>query len=239
MKQRPATFRFKHFEITDNVSAMKIGTDGVILGAWAFLTSRPDSIIDVGTGSGLIALMMAQRFPNAAITAIEIDPEAAAEASANVDRSPWSDRVNILTGDFITTASGTVDAVISNPPFFTTGEQSPTPARAHARHATTLTVDSLLARSAALLGPGGRLALIAPAERLEHIIYRGAINHLDASRVSLVMPSANAAPIRVMVELTKGLSCTFTSDRLILRNPDGSPTDQYRSLTSDFYINLK
>lgn len=235
MKERPTTFKFKSFEISDSLSAMKIGTDGVLLGAWAF-EKAPNSVLDVGTGTGLIALMLAQRFPKSKITGIEIDPMAANEALRNVEQSPWKDRIKIICGDYLSLRLQPVDAIVSNPPFFSTGELSPTPSRACARHERKLSIDLLIMHSSSLLNPDGHLALIAPFERLDDIIYRGAINHLDAMRITKIKPKPNTNTIRVLVEFKKGLSSTYNEEYMYIRNNDGKLTDEYKQLTSDFYL---
>lgn len=234
-QQRPKKFRFKRFEVSDEVSAMKIGTDGVLLGAWAFNGLSPMRILDVGTGTGLIALMIAQRFPDAQITGIEIDAAAAGEARHNVAESPWSTRISIMTGDFLN-MSLEADAIVCNPPFFSTGELSPTPSRALARHEGALTVEALLRHVADTLKPGGHLAIIVPAEREDDIIYRATTLHLDPERVTLVAPSEGAPAIRVLLQMTKGLSTSFTRDSLVLRQSDGTHTPAYQQLTGDFYL---
>lgn len=235
MKQRPAKFRFKSFELSDTVSAMKIGTDGVLLGAWALAGSQPTRIADAGGGTGLIALMLAQRFPQAHITGIELDEAAAEEARENVAESPWPGRVEIVRSDFLEWR-GEVDAIVSNPPFFTTGELSPTPTRATARHEGLLTMETLTSHAAELLRDGGRLAMISPAERADDITYRMTMARLDPSRITMIAPTAGAAPIRVMIEAVKGISKTFSTNTLVLRRDNGERTEDYHNLTSDFYL---
>ena len=115
-------FRFKQFQIDQSKSAMKIGTDGVLLGAWTSVSSKPKTILDIGSGTGLIALMLAQRTDGSRIKAIEIDAAAAAEAAKNFKNSPWFDRLELLHTDLLNytqKSSETFDLIVSNPPFFT------------------------------------------------------------------------------------------------------------------------
>ena len=215
---------------------MKIGTDGVILGAWAFESYSPERILDVGAGTGLISLMMAQRFPTAQITGIEIDASAASEAAHNIDRSPWRDRISIINGDFSDCDLKHFDAIVSNPPFFTSGLQSPDLQRADARHEGCLSIDKLLERSADILTDGGRLAIILPYERLDKTIYHAAVRHLDVSRIAELSPAPLAQPIRAMIEFTKGLTDTYDRETITIRTASGTYSRRYADLTSEFYL---
>lgn len=231
------SFRFQQFSVDDSACAMKIGTDGVLIGAWAFDgVTRLGRVLDVGSGSGLVALMVAQRFPEAVVEGVDIDSDAVNQARENFARSPWSSRLTARQCDFLEfTPGGQFDAIVSNPPFFVTGETAPDARRALARHEGGLTVETLIRRASLLLSQGGRLALIAPAERLDELIYTGAINRLDASRVMMVRPTDKAQPYRVMVEMVKGLSSTYTVDEMTIRS-HGSYTQSMRQLTDKFYL---
>ena len=131
-----AGFKFKHFEIHQDRCAMKVGTDGVLLGAWALGGKR---ILDIGSGTGLISLMMAQRYPEAQVVGIDLDAEACAEARENVAASPFADRVNIVDcrlQDYESLEK--FDAIVSNPPFFLNSLKNPDSKRSMARHADSL-----------------------------------------------------------------------------------------------------
>lgn len=231
-------FNFKQFSLYDEASSMKIGTDGVLLGAWAFSDYTPRRVVDVGCGTALISLMLAQRFPKAHIAAVEIDGAAASEARGNVVRSPWSDRVAVEQVDF-NLWRGQVDAVVSNPPFFSTGQRSPLESRALARHEDLLSVESVILRSASLLPEGGRMALIAPAERADEIIYRSTMARLDPCRVTAVAHHRGGAPVRVMVECVKGIAPYYINDSLTLLDGSGRRTPRYHQLTCEFYLDSK
>ena len=163
-------FKFKQFTVWHGQCAMKVGTDGVLLGAWAPVEGAR-RILDVGTGSGVIALQMAQRAPGARILAVEIDPEAARQAAANVAASPWADRIEVVCTDFARlTTEEPFDLIVSNPPYFVNSLQNPDAQRAKARHSDSLPYDLLLERAAELLAPSGRFALIFPVEPLGDVL---------------------------------------------------------------------
>ena len=252
-KTRESVFRFKRFEVANSLSAMKVGTDGVLLGAWADVpeesvgrsvggTTDGDGgahmrVLDVGTGSGLIALMMAQRFPEARITGIDIVEEACAEARRNADDSPWSDRIDIVCADFgkYTTSVdvGPFDAVVSNPPFFKTDLKAPDLSRRLARHGAGLDYALIMNACAKdLLSPGGALSMVSPADREEDIIFDMELSGLKLTRLTRVWTKAAAsAPSRLLWEMrrTKTASPPIVDNLLI-----GS--DEYKTLTGDFYL---
>ncbi|MDD3077376.1 MAG: methyltransferase, partial [Proteiniphilum sp.] len=151
--------------------AMKVGTDGVLLGAWAN-AGRGKMILDVGTGTGLIALMMAQRYPGAAIRAIDIDRDAVAQARENVDDSPFADRMTVEQDDFRHYASACAekfDLIVSNPPWFNRALLPPDAQRKTARHSISLTLTELLLSAANCLSPEGVLALILPYDQQKEL----------------------------------------------------------------------
>ena len=231
-------FQFRQFSISDDVSAMKIGTDGVLLGAWAFDSYIPRNILDVGAGTGIISLMLAQRFPEARITALEICPEAADEARRNVSSSPWASRIKVVTADFNTFRPETdIDTIISNPPFYDETIYSPCSNRTTARHESTLTLENLINRASELLPDNGRLALIAPDKRSDELMYKCTLNHLDIERISTVSSKKYADKIRVLLQVNKGLVTSYHSTHIDIRNETGKQySTTYRELTEDFYL---
>ncbi len=234
-----STFRFKQFEIEHTASAMKVGTDGVLLGAWAEIPPSATSILDVGTGSGLIALMMAQRTPSAEITAVEIDDAAAAEARSNVFRSVWSDRISVISEDFISAPSETkYDLIISNPPFFTEDLQSPDTRRALARHGDTLNPISLLRKAAGMLTADGSVAFIAPTSLDDEISFTASLCRLNPSHKTHVCTKAGKQPSRTLWQLTAA-DVSARCDTLDIRDADNQYTPQYLNLVNDFYLWLK
>lgn len=218
---------------------MKVGTDGVLLGAWTPVDPRPGHIADVGAGSGLIALMMAQRVPDASVTALEIDPAAAGEAERNVAASPWAGRITVECGDFLTWSPPCrYDLIVSNPPFFTESLHSPDPRRSLARHEGGLSPQSLIERAAGMLAPGGRLAMITPATGADEVEWLAALHRLSVCRRTEVSPRSGRAPIRILWELSVADGVAERS-HLDLRDAAGAYTAEYVRLVDDFYLWMK
>ena len=161
-------FKFKQFEIHQDRCAMKVGTDGVLLGAWA---PGGKHILDVGSGTGLISLMMAQRFPEAQVLGIDMDGEACEEAAENVAASPFADRVEIeccRLQDYHSAES--FDAIVSNPPFFLNSLKNPDSKRTMARHTDSLPFRDLFRGAKMLLSDDGVFSVIVPSEVLEVVV---------------------------------------------------------------------
>ncbi len=205
-QRRESIFRFKQFSVINKESAMKVGTDGVLLGAWCDITAA-SNILDIGTGTGLIALMAAQRNHEATITAIEIDPVAANEAHQNFQNSPWSSRLNSINADFNAFTEGETtqfDHIISNPPFYTTDIVSPSDTRATARHTgVSLTFETLLTNAQRLLTPTtGKISIITPSESADQIKRIATNLNLTITRQTQVHPKPNTPAKRILWELT-------------------------------------
>lgn len=224
---RERLFRFKQFAVAHEASAMKVGTDGVTLGAMAPARGR---VLDVGCGCGLIGLMAAQRGA-AEVVMIEIDPAAAAEAAANAAASPWADRVSVVGGDFLTCPiDGTFDSIVSNPPFFTGGLLAPDSRRAAARHEDSiLPPAAFMRRAAALLAPGGTVCVIIPSDRVADWTFAAGISGLKAADICELTTRPDAAPKRAVITFSRAAGAT-TRRRLALNSED------YKSLTSPFYL---
>ena len=231
-------FRFKQFEIDDTLSAMKIGTDGVLLGAWADVVDA-GRILDVGTGTGLVAIMCAQRSATARVHGIDIVADAVAEARHNMMRTTWCDRLSAEHADLRGyNPEERYDHVVSNPPFFLTTLVSPNEARAMARHATTLSYEDLVSAAERLLTPGGRLSVVLPTE-CASTFRRVAFERLWLSRITDIVTREGEAPKRTLMEFV--LTDTPLMPRaseLTIQARDGSYTDEYRHLTEDFYLNF-
>lgn len=215
---------------------MKVGTDGVLLGAWVSVSPRAGMrILDVGTGSGVIALMLAQRCPQAEITGMDIDADSAGQAAANFAASPWSGRLNALHGDFLSfeDAQG-FDLIVSNPPFFNGTLQSPLARRRAARHSDTLPHAEMIATAKRLLRPGGILAVILPVEEGADFRMEAFSAGLPLQRICRVSTIEGQEPKRVMMEFcaTPG---KLVEEELSLECADG-PSAAYRQLTQDFYL---
>ncbi|MBO7306724.1 MAG: methyltransferase [Alistipes sp.] len=232
-------FRFKQFTVCDERSAMKIGTDGVLLGAWADI--EDDSrILDVGTGTGLIALMLAQRNTSANIMGIDISCEATQEACDNFGRSPWAERLSAVCGDVCSFESNEkFDHIVSNPPYFVDSLHSPDKLRTMARHTSSLKFEDLVTSAVRLLRPGGRLSVILPTECAMQFRF-AAFGRLWLRRQLEVVTKAGDTPRRTLMEFCLSDKPLMPSvATLIMRHKDSSYTDEYRALTNDFYISLK
>jgi len=234
---REKIFRFKQFGVLNDKTAMKVGTDGVLLGAWCDVAGAR-RVLDVGTGCGLIALMVAQRNQGAAVTAIDIDDEAVGEARINIARSPWSDRVEALRVDFNDfAAQEPYDLIVSNPPFFTEDVMAPDQSRNVARHSVSLTMEQLIGNSKPLLAHGGRLAFIAPAQQelsIRSCVLKAA---MSISRLARVVPVEGAAPKRLLCELVAS-AARAVEEQIVIKLADGSYSQQYVALTRDFYLKM-
>ena len=230
-------FQFKQFTVHHDLCAMKVGTDGVILGAWAPFAD-PRTILDVGTGSGLLALMLAQRYPAASLTAIDIDPSAIAQATANVAASPFSERISVLHTSLqqFPATDAAFDAVVCNPPFFENSLLAPEPSRRTARHATELTHEELAYGAARLLKADGQLAVVIPsasADRLRQLCFMAGLS-LEA--ICHVQTTPRKAPKRILACFRKGPVAQAVESTLML-TIDGHRSPAYAALTADFYLN--
>ena len=228
MNEFEPTFRFKRFGISDRRCGMKVGTDGVVLGAWAECGVRAGKILDVGAGCGVIALMMAQRYPEAEITAVEIDPGAADEMRVNVAHSPWEGRIAVVNGDF-RDVEGRFDLIVSNPPFFVNGDIAPDEARAKARHADSLSPLSLIEFAATHLEPEGRLAMIVPVESSADVEAQAAFARLSVAKRVELATSRRRGVTRVLWELSPSPTPLETGTMTV-------GDEKYVGLTKDFYL---
>ena len=212
---------------------MKVGTDGTLLGAWASVSNRekPLLILDVGTGTGLIALMMAQRFPEARVVGIDIDADAVLQAQENVAASPFADRVDILHQDFADTV-GYSDkpwhAIVCNPPFFTQSLPCPDDKRTMARHDETLSYRTLATNAWQLLSDDGELSVIVPADQQSRMDAEASLAGFFKSRVCMVKTSSAKPPKRVLLAYKKHPAMLQRQELTI-----GSA--EYHELTKDFY----
>ena len=238
---RETIFRFKRFQVKNELSAMKVGTDGVLLGAWADV-AMSQCVLDAGSGTGLIALMTAQR-SNAHIIGVEIDSTAARESVENVEMSPWRDRIEIVEGDITAMtkrfAVEGVDHVISNPPFFGNGVKATDRARAIARHCDSLSFDTLINFSSKILNNDGRLSFVSPYTECDNIITSAAFHNMHISRYAEVMSRLDSKlPVRILWELSMSESYETQKSVIVIRDLNNQYTQQYKNLTQDFYLNM-
>lgn len=215
---------------------MKVGTDSVLLGAWADCT-RAQEILDVGTGSGILALMAAQRNPSARITGIEIDPSAVLQARSNAAASPWESRIHFEQADIRSWHSDRkFDCILCNPPFYTNGLQSPTALRNQARQTACLSFEDLIRACASLLTDNGTFHVIIPAESCDSFTQMCWEQNMNPMAKVWVHTKANKDPKRVLLSFCRGKCPYPIGERLILKTPENEPTEAYIRLTEDFYI---
>ena len=232
-------FQFKQFKIIQEKAAMKIGTDGVLLGAWAHV-SGVKSVLDVGTGTGVIAIMMAQR-STAKIIGIEIEKNAAGESIFNLQNSPWKERIsieNLSFQEFVETSQSTFDLIISNPPFFINNTKNPDRNRTIARHNNLLPLTDLVNGSVKLLKKSGKLALILPVIAAEEFIKLAKNEGLHLVRLTEVKSNLQKNTHRYLMEFTKKQTA-LKKDCLTIYKESGSDySELYKQLTCDFYLNF-
>lgn len=235
-------FRFKKFNVSHGKGSMKVGVDAVLLGAWA--GKEATKILDVGTGSGVISLILAQRFPNAKILAIDIDPPSIEEASQNFQTSPWRSRLNAAQMEFpmgLKINPQKFDLIVSNPPFFKAGIEQPITQREKARHQSSLSIFSLLKYSTDFLENHGRISIISPIEYLEEALNVGKENNLEILRLCRIRDNYKRPEKRMMLEFgfCKKNGDAFSMELLTLFDEGNSrhePTVEYRNLCKDFYL---
>lgn len=232
-------FQFKQFRIEQQHAAMKVGTDGVLLGSW-FAVDNARRILDIGTGTGLIALMAAQRC-TATIDAIDIDEGAIRDARHNFSTSPWAARLHaqhISLSDFVLHFPEKYDVVVSNPPFFNAGKPSGDQQKAMARHTGTLSYAELLRGAAALLHAQGSFNVILPAGALASFKAEAANYRLFQSKLVLVKPKPSKAPSRVLLELKFEAFSEKTEELTLETETHHEYSPESLSLLGDFYMNL-
>lgn len=230
-------FRFKQFAIQQDRTPMKVGTDGVLLGAWAEL-EHSTHILDIGTGTGLIALMAAQRNPVAFIDALEIEPNACEQARENIGASPWAERITVIpTALQDYTSPSIYDCILCNPPFFNSSTKTPDQGRTLARHDDTLPHPVLIEHTSRLLTPEGIFCLILPVkEALEAILYARQ-HRLFPQRITQVLPNPGKPPKRLLIQFARHETETQT-DELVIEFSRHQYTPEYIRLTRAFYLNM-
>lgn len=216
---------------------MKVGTDGVLLGAWVQL-SNEKKILDVGTGTGLIALMMAQRC-DAFIDALEIDQKAAAQALKNINGSPWHSRIDIHHTSLQNfNKKNNYDLMISNPPYFSNSLKNPDKTKSKARHTESLNMDDLLIAGDKLLNRKGKLAVILPVNEGKKFIQKAEERKFHCIRKTNVKPKPGKNTIRCLMEFSK-INMPLTEDSITIENNKRHDyTNEYINLTKEFYLNF-
>lgn len=216
---------------------MKVGTDGVALGAWVPVTGVT-RILDIGTGTGLIALMLAQRSTvDCQIVAVELDPDAAAQATENIARSPWSGRIEVVTAAVQQLDTEPFDLIVSNPPYFVHGQSFSCAARQQARHTSSLSHEELLEHGLRLLAPNGRIALVLPITAAEQVMLLAEQSGLGVELAQRLIPTTKKEPNRFLLLLGRCNGRVFADD-IVICSDDGSYADIYGEMVRDFYLKL-
>ena len=231
------SFQFKQFTINQERCAMKVGTDGTLLGAWAEAPDDASRILDIGTGTGLVALMMAQRYPEAHVLGIDIDLDATIQAQQNAENSPFANRVRIERIDATKMIDNTgFDAIVCNPPYFIDSLTCPENQRTLARHTVTLTYDNLMLTAKKLLKDKGKFSIVIPTEIISYIESAAAFAGLFITRICKIKTTSNKLPKRQLMEFRLHQSDDFSISEEILQEIPNQRSVWYHELTKDFYI---
>lgn len=230
------SFRFKQFTVQQDRCAMKVSTDGVLFGAWVDYAGAA-RILDIGTGTGLLALIAAQRNAMARIDAVEIDAEAASQAAENAAASPWSDRVRIHAMDVRRLHSAEpFDLVVCNPPYYADYSRSPDVRIDLAKHSGELRFDALVAAVERLLAPAGRFALILPLNREQELLTLAARVGLPPVRRCVVRYVPHRPPKRVLLELDRSGRPPRAEELCVERSGPFDYSPEYRALLADLML---
>ena len=233
-------FKFKQFTIHQDQCAMKVGTDGVLLGAWATLDHEPNSILDIGAGTGLIALMLAQRSTAQTIDAIEIETEAYEQCVDNFEVSSWGDRLfcyHAGLDEFVEELEEQYDLIVSNPPFYSEDVTSGNSARDKARQNSSLPFNDLLQGISKLLSMDGVFSVIVPFKEEGRFIKLASEVHLFPKRITRVKGNSSTETKRSLLEF--GFAETeFSVTELIVEKERHQYTSAYIDLTKDFYLKM-
>ena len=225
---------------------MKIGTDGVLLGAWAPVDQNPYSILDIGTGTGVIALMLAQRSNAEIIDALELDEDAYEQAVDNFEQSPWGDRLFCYHAhlyEFATEIEDTYDLIVCNPPFFEspvqpTTDQNYSQARANARFEDAMPFELLVASVNQLLNAAGIFCVVIPRMREDAFISLAAKANLFPQHITQVKGNPEVEPKRSLIHFSRNREPETRTDELIIEIQRHQYTDAYVDLVKDFYLNM-
>lgn len=232
-------FRFKHFTVYQSDAVLKVSTEACILGAWATAPEGATRLLDVGTGTGLLALMLAQRHPDAVIDAVDVDTTAARQATDNIAVSPFADRVRVFQQRIQEFSQSAIpyDFIVANPPFYQNNLRSPDAARNATKHAETLTFDELLAATRRLLNPSGAFVVLLPPFETEVFLRKAAESGLFLHRQLQVRHRPGGKLFRVVSEL--GFSeTTEVFEDLTIHDSKGNYSPEFVALLTDFYLNF-
>lgn len=232
-------FSFKQFTVFHDKCSMKVGIDGVLLGIWSPI-SNSKRILDIGTGTGLIALMLAQR-SDAHIDAIDTDEGASLQAVENVNASKWQNRISVLnisSQEFSATTQNRYDLIISNPPFFVNSLKAPNAGRSMARHTDTLTHAELIDNAMSLLTETGRICLILPVNEGLKCVEYAELKHLFCTKKVTVYPKPNAVAKRLLLEFSLVNSPLIETILFVESETRHEYSPEFAFLAKDFYLKL-
>jgi tRNA1Val (adenine37-N6)-methyltransferase len=230
-------FQFKQFSIRHDRCVHKVGTDGVLLGAWVDI-NQSKKILDVGTGTGVIALMLAQRSSSETqIDAIDISSQDCVQAIENVAASPWPMKVSVHHSMFQKFESGPYDLIVSNPPFFINSAKPPRVERSQARHTESLPPEELLYHSKRMLAPLGKLALILPANEAQDFISLANTQQWHCTRLCEFRARPNKPIERYLFELEQQYHPP-QKESLVLYERDNTWSSDYVKVTQEFYLKI-
>jgi tRNA1Val (adenine37-N6)-methyltransferase len=236
MSSKP--FHFKRFSVAQDHSTHKVGTDGVLLGSWVNIREADKRMLDIGTGCGLIALMLAQRSrPGIHIDAIDIEERDVQQAIVNVAKSPWADKVflwHVALQDFI--PPNQYDLIVSNPPFFVNSLKPPEEKRTRARHAQSLSFEDLVNHVVRLLSPQGRFAAVLPYTEANQFSALASGKNLFVLRQASFRARSTKPVERVLMEFCLENKSVEKSEFVLYEEGGDNWTEAYRSLTRDFYL---
>jgi tRNA1Val (adenine37-N6)-methyltransferase len=230
-------FQFKQFSVDQSGCAMKINTDGVLLGAMA-KADEPRTILDIGTGTGVIALMLAQRYANALIDAVEIDPSAAETAGRNFRNSIFHERLNIHRVDifeFDEHVERKYDLIVSNPPFYVNSLKSPGLTTNLAKHTDTAFLERLISKISVSLSPPGKCWIVLPTNLRERVIEYAEEGGLYIQDIIAVRSHPESAPHRMILSLS-AIDALFIEGEIIIYDSKGVYSGMYRSLLQPYFI---
>tara|TARA_R110000787_G_scaffold3540_6_gene13808 strand:+ start:1839 stop:2561 length:723 start_codon:yes stop_codon:yes gene_type:complete len=236
-------FHFKEFTIHQDKTAMKVGTDGVLLGAWCSLETYPDTILDIGSGTGLVALMMAQRSDAMTIDAVEINEEAYEQTVENFEQSDWGDRLFCYHSSFqdfaeeMNEEAEEYDLIISNPPFYTDEFETEDTARNKARFTSALLFDELISGAANLLSKVGMFAVIIPFKEEQNFVSLVLDTSLNLNRVCRVKGTVTSEIKRSLLEFSFE-NKELIEEELVIETARHQYTQAYIDLVKDFYLKM-
>lgn len=236
-------FQFKEFTVHQDKTAMKIGTDAVLLGAWCNLGDYPDTMLDVGSGTGVISLMLAQRSDAMTIDAVEIDENAYEQTVENFEQSDWGDRLFCYNASFVEFAEEMAeeeeqyDVIVSNPPFYTDNYETEDVARNKARFTSSLSFEDLLKGVSKILSENGRFSTIIPFKEQENFVELAKKYDLYLNRVCRVKGTPDTEVKRSLLELSF-VETSIKEEELIIETKRHQYTDAYINLTKDFYLKM-